>query len=80
MLPEPWNSIVLVVLGSALGAWAFGAWCGCLGRWRWRRSWRAITERQGRDFCEAGHPARFLAESAKRQAEAKAARLKEAAR
>lgn len=80
MLPEPWNSLALVLLGSVLGAWAFGAWCGCLCRLRWRRSWRAIEARQGRDFCEAGHTARFLAEAARRQAEAKAAKLQEAAK
>lgn len=79
MIPEPWNSMVLVVAGAVFGGLAAGLWCGCLPRLRWRRSWRALAERQGRDFCEAGHTARFLAESARRQAEAKADRLKEAA-
>lgn len=38
---EFWNSAALVALGSVLGAWAFGVCCGCLGRWRWNRQWRA---------------------------------------
>jgi len=61
VLPEPWYSIGLVVAGAALGAWGFGAWCGCLCRLRWRRKWRDLAERQGRDFCEGGHTARFIA-------------------
>ena len=84
MIPEPFNSILLVVLGALLGAVAAGSWCGCLPRWRWRRSWRRLVERNGGEWCEAqpacGHTARFLAESARRRTESRAVRLKEVAK
>lgn len=54
MLPEPWNSVALVVAGAVLGALASGLWCGCLGRIRWRRQWRVLAERNGRPFAEMG--------------------------
>ena len=79
-MTEPWNSAALVALGSLLGAYAFGACCGCLGRWRWNRQWRALAKRNERDFCQHGHTSRFLAETAERRAAARAASLKEAAR
>lgn len=50
MLPEPWDSVAKVLVGALLCAWAAGSWCGCLGRWRWRKQWRAIMERQERDL------------------------------
>jgi hypothetical protein len=77
---EPWNSLALVLVGSVLGAWAFGAWCGCVCRLRWKRSWRGLAQRNGRAFYEGGHTARFLAEAAHRRSEEKAARLKEVAK
>ena len=77
---EFWNSVGLIVLGSVLGAYAFGLGCGCLGRWRWNRQWRALAERNERDFCSNGHASRFLAETAERRLAARAANLKEAAR
>jgi len=77
---EPWNSMALVVLGAALGAWAFGCWCGCLVRLRWRRQWRALAERTGRDFCEGGHTARFIAQQVARRNAERAQMLKEAGR
>jgi hypothetical protein len=82
MLPEPWNSMALVLIGSALGAWAFGAWCGCLCRLRWRRQWRALSERQGRDFSEmpSGHTARFIAQQVAQRNAERAEQLKEAGR
>lgn len=75
---EPWNSAALVALGSVLGAYAFGLGCGCLSRWRWNRQWRALAERNERDFCSGGHASRFLAETAERRHAARAANLKEA--
>ena len=77
---EPWNSAALVALGSLLGAWAFGVCCGCLGRWRWNREWRALAKRNERDFCAGGHASRFLAGVAERRLAARAASLKEAAK
>ena len=79
-MTEFWNSAALVALGSLLGAWAFGAGCGCLGRWRWNRQWRALAKRNERDFCVGQHTSRFLAMTAERRAAARAASLKEAAR
>ena len=79
-MTEPWNSAALVALGSLLGAYAFGACCGCRGGWRWNRQWRALAKRNERDFCQHGHTSRFLAETAERRAAARAASLKEAAR
>jgi len=76
---EPWNSAGLIVLGSLLGAYAFGVCCGCLSRWRWNRQWRALASRNERDFCAGQHTSRFLAETAQRRAAARAASLKEAA-
>ena len=72
------NSAALVALGSLLGAYAFGVCCGCLGRWRWNREWRALAKRNERDFCAGGHASRFLAETAERRHAARAANLKEA--
>ena len=77
---EPWNSVGLIVLGSVLGAYAFGLGCGCLSRWRWNRQWRALAARNERDFCANQHTSRFLAETAERRLAARAANLKEAAR
>ena len=77
---EPWNSAVLVALGSLLGAYAFGVCCGCLGRWRWNRQWRALASRNERDFCAGQHTSRFLAETAQRRADQRAKNLQEAAR
>jgi len=53
MIPEPFNSLALVVLGSVLGALASGMWCGCLPRWRWRRSQShaARSEQRARDLA-----------------------------
>lgn len=82
MLPEPWNSMVLVVVGALFGGLAWGWWCGCLPRLRWRRQWRALADRNARDFSEtpSGHTARFIAQQvAKRNAE-RAEQLKEAGR
>ena len=78
-MTEFWNSAALVALGSLLGAYAFGVCCGCLGRWRWNRQWRALAKRNERDFCAGGHASRFLAETAERRAAARAASLKGAA-
>jgi len=60
-MSEPLNSVALVLAGALFGAVATNFWCGCLPRWRWRRQWRALAERQGRDFSEQGHVARFIA-------------------
>lgn len=79
-MTEPWNSAGLIVLGSVLGAWAFGLGCGCLSRWRWNRQWRSLAARNERDFCSGGHASRFLAGVAERRLAARAASLKEAAR
>jgi hypothetical protein len=84
MLPEAWNSMALVLIGSVLGALASGVWCGCLPRWRWLRSWSALVARNGGAFSDesrpGSHTARFIAESARREAQAKADRLKEVSR
>jgi len=76
---EFWKDAALVVLGSLLGAFAFGLCCGCLGRWRWNRQWRALAKRNERDFCAGQHTSRFLAGVAERRAAARAASLKGAA-
>jgi uncharacterized membrane protein YccC len=82
-MSEPANSIALVLIGALLGAWFAGCWCGCLPRWRWRRSWRQMVERNGGVFeeaetCRRDHTTRFImAEVAKRNAE-RAAQIKEA--
>jgi len=78
-MTEFWNSVGLIVLGSVLGAYAFGVGCGCLSRWRWNRQWRALAARNERDFCAGGHASRFLAGVAERRAAARAASLKGAA-
>jgi hypothetical protein len=79
-MSEPLNSIVLVLAGALLGAIASGCWCGCLPRWRWRRSWRRLAGRQGKDFSEAGHTARFLAHSAELRMGRRARELRRASR
>jgi len=78
-MTEFWKDAALVVLGSLLGAYAFGLGCGCLGRWRWNRQWRALAARNERDFCAGQHTSRFLAMTAERRAAARAASLKGAA-
>ena len=74
MLPEPCNSMALVLLGALAGAWLFGSACGCVGRWRWRRWVGRWQARQDRPFCElpAGHTARFLALAAAARTEQRA--------
>ena len=79
-MTEPWNSAGLIVLGSLLGAWAFGLGCGCLSRWRWNWQWRSLASRNERDFCAGQHTSRFLAMTAERRHAARAASLKEAAK
>jgi len=74
-MSEVLNCILLVLAGALLGAVATGFWCGCLPRWRWRRQWRRLTERNGRDFTECGHTARFLAQSAQLRTEQRARQL-----
>lgn len=76
-MPEPWNSLLLVLAGATFGAVAAGCWCGCLPRLRWRRQWRSLAEKQGRDFTESGHTARFIAQQV---AERNAARARDLAR
>ena len=75
MLPEPFNSLALVLLGALAGAWAFGCSCGCLGRWQRRRHWRALAGRQAAEFSETGSAARFLAHSAQIRSERRAREL-----
>jgi len=71
-MPEPFNSLALVLLGALAGAWAFGCSCGCLGRWQRRRHWRALAGRQAAEFSESGHTARFLAQAAQARSDARA--------
>jgi len=73
-MSEPLNCILLVLAGAFLGAVAAGCWW-CIPRWRWRRQWRALAERNGRDFTECGHTARFLAQSAQLRTEQRARQL-----
>jgi len=77
-MTEFWKDAALVVLGSLLGAFAFGLGCGCLSRWRWNRQWRALAARNERDFCAGQHTSRFLAETAQRRADQRAKNLQEA--
>lgn len=55
-MPEPLNSMALVLIGAALGAWAAGAWCGCLRQARWRRQWLGIAERTSKPWTEDHGP------------------------
>lgn len=77
---EPLNSIVLVLAGALLGAIAANCWACWVPRWFWRRSWRRLAGRQGKDFCEAGHTARFLAHSAELRMDRRARELRRASR
>jgi hypothetical protein len=84
-MSEPFNSIVLVLAGALFGAWFAGCWCGCLPRWRWRRSWRKLVENNGGVFeeeaaCRRDQTARFHACQAERRTQERAAHLKEGAR
>ena len=81
-IPEPFNSMALVLIGALFGGLAWGWWCGCLPRLRWRRRWHALAERNGRAFCDApsGDTARFLAMREEQRTAERAARLKEAAK
>jgi len=74
-MSEPLNCILLVLAGALFGALAAGCWCGCIPRWRWRRQWRALAERQGRDFSEQGHVARFIAQQVAARNDARAREL-----
>lgn len=75
MLPEPFNSLALVLLGALAGAWAFGCSCGCLGRWQRRRRWRALANRQSAEFSETSIDARYLAKLAANTSERRAREL-----
>ena len=78
-MTEPFNSMLLLLAGALLGAWAANCWACWAPRWRWRRTWRGLASRQGRAFTEqehsAGHTARFLAHSAELRTQARAREL-----
>lgn len=74
MIPEPFNSIALLVVGALFGGIAWGWWCGCLPRLRWRRRWHKLCERQGREFYDmpSGDTARFIAQQVQARNEQRA--------
>lgn len=88
-IPEPFNSMALVMVGALFGGLAWGWWCGCLPRLRWRRRWHALAERNGQVFYEFpaedaarlnAHLADFLSRCEEKRQADRAAKLKEAAK